>query len=78
MTHLEINPSQWKELLDLKLKNDINKYRNTTIHASTDMYQCKKCKSKKCYYYELQIRGGDEASTIFVECSQCGKHWKEN
>lgn len=75
MTHQEINSSRWKQLIEKKLKVDANKYSNN-IQASTDMFTCRKCKSKKCTYYELQTRSADEPATIFVTCLDCGKNWK--
>ena len=75
MTHQELNPSRWKILIDQKIKRDASKF-TTNIQASTDMFTCKKCKSKKCTYYELQTRSADEPATIFVTCLDCGKHWK--
>ena len=75
MTHQEMNPERWKMLIQQKTKRDASKY-NTNIEASTDMFTCKKCKSKKCTYYELQTRSADEPATIFVTCLDCGKHWK--
>ena len=47
MTHQELNPEHWKEYIDKKIKRDASKY-NMNIEASTDMFTCKKCKSKKC------------------------------
>jgi transcription elongation factor S-II len=75
MTHQEMNPEHWKEYIDKKRKRDANKYTNN-MQASTDMFTCRKCKSKKCSYYELQTRSADEPSTIFVTCLDCGKNWK--
>tara|TARA_B100000282_G_C31730651_1_gene490753 strand:- start:1194 stop:1703 length:510 start_codon:yes stop_codon:yes gene_type:complete len=75
MTHQEMNPDHWKDLIDKKRKRDENKYNNTQ-QASTDMFTCKKCKSKRCTYYELQTRSADEPATIFVTCLDCGKNWK--
>jgi len=75
MSHQEMNPSNWKTLIDEKIKRDANKYSNN-LQASTDMFTCKKCKSKKCTYYELQTRSADEPATIFVTCLDCGKNWK--
>ena len=76
MTHQELNPEQWKEYIDKKIKRDASKY-NMNIEASTDMFTCKKCKSKKCTYYELQTRSADEPMTIFVSCLDCGAHFKK-
>lgn len=75
MTHQEMNPEHWKELIDKKMKRDANKYNNNA-QASTDMFTCRKCKSKRCTYYELQTRSADEPATIFVTCLDCGKNWK--
>lgn len=75
MTHQEMCPERWRDLIELKIKRDASKY-TTNIQASTDMFTCKKCKSKKCTYYELQTRSADEPATIFVTCLDCGKHWK--
>jgi transcription elongation factor S-II len=75
MTHQEMNPSRWSSLIQQKIKRDASKF-NTNIEASTDMFTCKKCKSKKCTYYELQTRSADEPATIFITCLDCGKHWK--
>ena len=75
MSHQEMNPLAWKNLIDEKIKRDANKYSNN-LQASTDMFTCKKCKSKKCTYYELQTRSADEPATIFVTCLDCGKNWK--
>lgn len=75
MTHQEMKPQQWSPLIKQKIKRDAAKY-TMNIEASTDMFTCKKCKSKKCTYYELQTRSADEPATIFVTCLDCGKHWK--
>lgn len=75
MTHQEMNPPHWQELIEQKIKRDANKFV-TNIQASTDIFTCKKCKSKRCTYYELQTRSADEPATIFVTCLDCGKNWK--
>ena len=75
MTHQEMDPAHWKELIERKTKRDASKF-TTNLQASTDMFTCKKCRSKKCTFYELQTRSADEPATIFVTCLDCGKHWK--
>lgn len=77
ITHIEMASEQWKELIDLKIKKDMNKF-NSNEQSSTDMFQCRKCKSRKCQYYELQTRSSDEPMTIFISCLSCGKHWRQN
>ena len=75
MTHQEMNPELWEEYIEKKRKRDASKYTNN-MQASTDMFTCRKCKSKRCTYYELQTRSADEPATIFVTCLDCGKNWK--
>jgi len=75
ITHQEMNPSHWKEKIEQKMKRDRSKL-TTNIEASTDMFCCKKCKSKRCTYYELQTRSADESATIFITCLDCGKNWR--
>ena len=75
MTHHEFKPDHWKTLIDRKMKRDASKYVDNT-QASTDMFTCKKCRSKRCTYYEMQTRSADEPSTLFVTCLDCGKHWR--
>ena len=76
MSHQEMNSHHWKPMIEAKMKRDTNKF-NVNIQASTDMFTCKKCKSKRTTYYEAQIRSADEPATIFITCIDCGKHWKQ-
>ena len=75
MTHQEMNPHIWKVHIEKKMKRDASKY-NDNMQASTNMYTCKKCKSQRCTYYEMQTRSADEPATIFVTCLDCGKNWR--
>lgn len=75
MTHQELCPEKWKIRIEKKIIRDKSKF-STNIEASTDMFTCRKCKSKKCTYYEMQTRSADEPATIFVTCLDCGKNWK--
>lgn len=75
MSHQDICPEKWKQLIDDKKIRDKKKYE-PNIEASTDNFTCNKCKSKKCTYYQLQTRSADEPMTTFVTCLECGKRWK--
>ena len=75
MSHQEMNPEHWKVLIEQKIKRDSNRF-NTNIQASTDMYVCRKCKSRRSSYYEMQTRSADEPATIFVTCLDCGLNYK--
>lgn len=75
LTHQQLFPEKWRLLLEKKMKRDESKFV-TNIQASTDMYACKRCKSRKCVYYEQQVRSADESMTVFITCLDCGKQWK--
>jgi transcription elongation factor S-II len=75
MTHQEIYPEKWEELLKAKSIRDKNKFEQN-IEAATDTFKCRKCWSKKCTYYQMQTRSADEPMTIFVTCIDCGNRWK--
>lgn len=44
--------------------------------ATTDVYECRKCKDRKCHIYQAQTRSADEPMTTFVTCVTCGNNWK--
>lgn len=76
MSHQELDPERWTELIRLKSIRDKNKYEQN-LEAITDSFTCRKCRSKKCTYYELQTRSADEPMTIFITCLDCGSKWKQ-
>ncbi|MAH20826.1 MAG: hypothetical protein CMB96_05270 [Flavobacteriaceae bacterium] len=75
MTHQEIAPEKWEKLIQEKKEKDENRYA-PKLDGNTDMFTCRKCKSNKCSYYQLQTRSADEPMTTFVTCVNCGNRWK--
>ena len=75
MTHYDFNPDKWTTLIETKRIRDENKY-TPKLEASTDEFTCRKCRSKRCSYYQLQTRSADEPMTTFVSCLDCGNRWK--
>tara|TARA_Y100000389_G_C17273618_1_gene419262 strand:- start:67 stop:588 length:522 start_codon:yes stop_codon:yes gene_type:complete len=75
LSHQEMRPDIWNELLEEKRIKDENKF-SPKLEASTDDFTCFKCKSKKCTFYQLQTRSADEPMTTFVTCLDCGNRWK--
>ena len=75
MTHQEMAPERWSKLIETKIKRDKNKFE-TNVEAATDTFTCRKCKSKKTTYYQMQTRSADEPMTTFVTCIECGNRWK--
>jgi DNA-directed RNA polymerase subunit M/transcription elongation factor TFIIS len=76
LSHHDMNPARWQQSIEKKMMRDASRY-NTNIQASTDMYTCRRCKSKKTTYYEVATRSADEQMTIFITCLNCGKNWKQ-
>lgn len=37
-----------------------------------------RCGSKKVKWTEKQMRSADEGSTVFLQCTSCGRKWKMN
>jgi DNA-directed RNA polymerase subunit M len=39
--------------------------------------KCEKCGNNTVYVWQVQTRGGDEASTQFMRCTKCGHTFRE-
>jgi DNA-directed RNA polymerase subunit M len=39
--------------------------------------KCDKCENNMVYVWQVQTRGGDEASTQFMRCTKCGHTFRE-
>ena len=77
MTHHEMCPEKWDELIKAKTIRDKNKFEQK-LEAMTDRYTCRKCFSKQCSYMQLQTRSADEGITTYINCNVCGFRWKIN
>jgi DNA-directed RNA polymerase subunit M/transcription elongation factor TFIIS len=63
----DLHPERWKDIIKkITLKED--KKKNMAV---TDLYQCWKCKERKCTVMELQTRSADENITKFITCTVC-------
>ena len=72
----DIFPDNWKELLNAKSKRDKIKYE-LKPEAMTNLFKCRKCKSRETSYYEVQTRSADEPMTQFITCLDCDNRWKQ-
>ena len=50
--------------------------RSAAENVPEGLFQCRKCKSRKTRYYQMQTRSADEPMTTFVTCLQCNTRWK--
>ena len=75
LTHQEMYPEIWKDLIDAKIKRDQYKFA-VDKRGATGEFKCKKCKQRECSYTQLQTRSADEPMTTFVTCLNCGNFWR--
>jgi transcription elongation factor S-II len=59
-----------------KTLRDQSADKTSRVKANTTALCCGRCKSKECYFYELQTRSADEPMTVFVTCLDCGHRWR--
>ena len=45
--------------------------KDGNVNPITD-WDCRKCKSKRAYFWIRQMRAGDEAESKFYKCVKCG------
>jgi len=86
----EITPAELISASPEELASDAKKEENQRIRekklfdsapssvkrATTDQFQCGKCRQRKCTYYQMQTRSADEPMTTFVQCTNCNNAWK--
>ena len=63
----DIHPDHWKDLIR---KTSLREEKKKNI-AVTDLYQCNKCKERRCRMMEIQTAGADEPMTRFITCLNC-------
>jgi DNA-directed RNA polymerase subunit M/transcription elongation factor TFIIS len=76
MTHQEICPEKWDDLIKAKSIRDKNKFEQK-LEAMTDTFKCRKCYSRKCSYYQMQCKSADEPMNLFITCLDCGARMKK-
>jgi transcription elongation factor S-II len=75
-TFSDLYPEIWKELSIRQFEREKRQLEGNKSMA-TDQFECKRCHKRECTYYELQTRSADEPMTIFIQCVNCGKHWRQ-
>ena len=74
---IELNGNYSQALFKLRTK-ELEKEKASMVHDDdyTGIFVCRKCKSRKTTYYQLQTRSADEPMTTYVTCIGCGNKWK--
>jgi DNA-directed RNA polymerase subunit M/transcription elongation factor TFIIS len=75
-TFSDLYPEIWKDLSIRQFEREKRQLEGNKSMA-TDQFECKRCHKRECTYYELQTRSADEPMTIFIQCLNCGKHWRQ-
>ena len=70
----ELNPEKYNKIIKKKTIEQ-DKINN---QATSNVYECKKCKNRKCSVTQRQTRAADEPATTFVKCMECGYEWAFN
>jgi DNA-directed RNA polymerase subunit M/transcription elongation factor TFIIS len=68
--------TRWKESFEQQQIREKRQLEGDKSMA-TDQFLCGRCHKRECTYYEMQTRSADEPMTIFINCLNCGKHWRQ-
>jgi DNA-directed RNA polymerase subunit M/transcription elongation factor TFIIS len=65
------------DIFENSRKSDGKMLNNITcrLEPMSGIHKCK-CGCDKIYSYELQTRSADEGMTVFLQCYECGKKWR--
>ena len=64
----ELNPEKYETIIK---RRELEEYKKNN-HATSNVFQCKKCKNRKCQVTQKQTRSADEPATTIVTCMECG------
>jgi transcription elongation factor S-II len=70
----ELNPEKYDKIIKKKNKEEDKKNNQ----ATSNVFECKKCKARKCQVTQRQTRAADEPATTFVTCMECGYEFSFN
>ena len=74
----EMNPEFWTPVFERVAYKALRKQLTVDLATVPEgAFTCSKCKSKKTTFYEMQTRSADEPMTVFIQCINCGKRWKQ-
>ena len=74
---IDLFPDHWGPILEKVAMKQLKRQMTVDVDTIPDgAFECRKCRSKKCQYTQLQTRSADEPMTTFVCCYNCGNKWK--
>jgi DNA-directed RNA polymerase subunit M/transcription elongation factor TFIIS len=72
----ELYPEHWQAMGDEQLKRETTMLAGPQQQGSS-LFTCKKCGKSRTNYYQQQTRSADEPMTVFIQCLNCGKEWRQ-
>ena len=76
MSPYDLFETRWKESFEQQQIREKQQLEGNKSMA-TDQFLCGRCHKRECTYYEMQTRSADEPMTIFINCLNCGKKWRQ-
>lgn len=76
MSATEMRCDELRSKDEVAIKDSLLAAQVAEAVAETEMFQCQRCKKRKCTYTQLQTRSCDEPMTTFVHCTNCGNRWR--
>ena len=67
-----LNSQLWEPIIK---KKEFIEYKKENMTTS-DAYECRRCKVRKCKVFLLQTRSADEPMTVFIQCENCNSTFK--
>jgi DNA-directed RNA polymerase subunit M/transcription elongation factor TFIIS len=68
-------PELWNSKAEALALRDEKELKSKLV-AKSNRFRCKRCGHNETSFYEMQIRSGDEGSTLFISCLNCGTRWR--
>ena len=70
----ELNPDKYDKIMK---KKSLEEYKKNN-QATSNVFECRKCKNRKCQVVQRQTRAADEPATTIVTCMECGYEFSFN
>lgn len=71
----QMAPEKWESIIST-VKDRVKNAYEVRMESMTKNIRCRKCKSNKIFYTEVQTRSADEPMTTIYQCLECNSKWK--
>ena len=71
-------PEMWEPVFERVAHKQLRRQLTVDVDSAPDgLLQCRKCRSKKTSFVQMQTRSADEPMTVFAYCLACQCRWKQ-